>query len=64
MDTYTIIVRDVKKDCDRAIGYEDGSDLLDALDWLPDNNELLAVLYNGKYLEVRTWEELRKHVSG
>ena len=61
---YLVIMQDKIKDVDECKEYDDGSDLLDDLEWLPQNHELKAVIYFGKYLAVSSWEELRKHVSG
>lgn len=61
---YLVIMRDKGKAINKCEQYEDGSDLLDALEWLPENNELNAVIYFGRFLAVSSWEELRKFVSG
>lgn|GEM_PF-4343854 len=61
---YLIIMQDNSKAVNECKEYDDGSDLLDDLDWLPKNHELKAVIYFGKLLAVSSWEELRKHVSG
>ena len=57
-------MQDKSKAVNECKELDDGSDLLDDLDWLPKNHEIKEVIYFGKFLAVSSWEELLKHVSG
>jgi len=61
--TYFVIMHDINRDRDICKQYDDGSDLLDDIEWLPDHHNLKMVFYSGKRLPIKSWEELRKHVS-